>query len=968
MKNKSNIELLEDLVINMEKLEDNFILMKEQLIEFRDIDKIKINFKECHVAICPNGGLIAICKKKGFLDITKGTKINSYIIVMHQDAKRKYLIPIDWSYKDKWVVNLEFNDKEQLYAICNDGTIFKLDILNLKAEQKVSNEIFKNEAIIKCKLFEKGFIALTIEGNFFYVNDIKDPSPELIFPMKSLLDFSNNVDFILIPKNKSKSKKLELLITNDNGCGVIHIEKTEEGRFGIKPVKGNPNALAYKNVHIIKKDQLEIFVKDSDKGNKYDSNDENLGKIVALAISPSKNKIAIYDNRGFINFFSSDLNFESKVLLKINEDFSENEINEQKTIIKFSDGYQFLFCGEDAVALSGQRFIFVINQNQMQNTYRIVEGYEMDAIQGTLFSKCISEIDGLRYITNEGIFFISNISNDYYDICNPFSNCPSKKLLKAYLNSINKLTNSELSIREIGNFLTNAINSLQNAAGNIFWVCDYSITDTNNSNLSSFEIINVEKKNMQLFVLEAAQYGKNFVKSENFNFEKFLDVCKDIRIINNLRNHENKPRFITFNEYKNLDPEDLINKIMRNINFSLAFEICKFLDYNENNIYQKYAVSCIKRIKHNFDTSEEIQLFDILQSKLRKCTDLSYIELAKKSFKYNKRTLGLKFLENEKSKLTKIPQYIELRDWDTAINLAESMYDSNIIMVVLDKLMKRENLTKFLDIVSFHPEAKSAVIEYLKNNEPEQIEGYFKILKNPEELFFYYIEQYFQSPSISKRKRLISLARENEKLITNAVNPNFEHKFYRNYLDNLENNLSFKTDILNQDKDKYLIPKPEEKSFDISIYDTYKFGVRADKYNWIETQNKHFNLSQEGMSIMRCITYCEMGSMNNIDFILKKVNNNVKKLGLTYLNLSEIFFKYKNYDRAAENIKMITDSNSLDYRVEMLKIMDKYEIALEVIISDKNFQNMRDRVNDILNRKPNLRQKAEELFTKYKIK
>ena len=277
---------------------------------------------------------------------------------------------------------------------------------------------------------------------------------------------------------------------------MIDHEKTEEGRFGIKPVKGNPNALAYKNVQIIKKDQLEIFVKDSDKGNKYDSNDENLGKIVALAISPSKNKIAIYDNRGFINFFSSDLNFESKVLLKINEDFSENEINEQKTIIKFSDGYQFLFCGEDAVALSGQRFIFVINQNQMQNTYRIVEGYEMDAIQGTLFSKCISEIDGLRYITNEGIFFISNISNDYYDICNPFSNCPSKKLLKAYLNSINKLTNSELSIREIGNFLTNAINSLQNAAGNIFWVCDYSITDTNNSNLSSFEIINVEKVSM----------------------------------------------------------------------------------------------------------------------------------------------------------------------------------------------------------------------------------------------------------------------------------------------------------------------------------------------------------------------------------------------------------------------------------------------------------------------------------------
>ena len=252
MKNKSNIDILEDIAIYMEKLDDNFILMKEQFIEFKEFDKIKINFKECHVAMCKNGGLIAICKKKGFLDITKGTKINTYIIVMHQDAKRKYLIPIDWSYKDRWIVTLEFNEKEQLYGICNDGTILKMDIVNLKAEPKITSELFKNEYISKCKLFENGFIALTVEGNFYYIKNIKDPKPELIFPMKSLLDFSNNIDFLAIPSKNSKSKKLELLITNDNGYGVIHIEKSEEGRFGIKQVEGRPNAIAYKNVHIIR--------------------------------------------------------------------------------------------------------------------------------------------------------------------------------------------------------------------------------------------------------------------------------------------------------------------------------------------------------------------------------------------------------------------------------------------------------------------------------------------------------------------------------------------------------------------------------------------------------------------------------------------------------------------------------------------------------------------------------------------
>ncbi len=970
--NNKCLDNLEEIALNIEKIDENFILLKEQLIEFRDEDKININFKECHVAICPNGGFIAICKKKGFLDITKGSKINNNIIIMHQDAKRKYLIPIDWNYREKWVVNLEYNDKEQLYAICNDGSIFKMDILNLKAEPKITNEKFKHENIDKCKLFENGFIALTVEGNFYYVKNIKNPVPELLFPMKSLLDCSNNVDFLAIPAKISQSKKLELLITNDKGNGVIHIEKTEEGKFGFKPVEGNRNLIEIKNVHIIKKDKLETFIKnEKDKKNNENLNDSgNMGKIVSLAISPSNKKIAFYDNRGFVYFFSSNLIFESKALIKINEKLSKNEVDEQKTIINFKDGYQFLFCGEDAVALSGQRFIFIICENENQILYKIIEGNEIEAIQGTLFSKCVTEVDGLRYITNEGVYFISNMSKELYVTCDPFSNSPSRKLLKAYLNSMNKSTNNELAIRDIGNNLTSAINILQIAAGNIFWVYDYSEKNdnTNNNNLSRLEIYNKDKKEAQLSILEAAQHGKYFVKSENFNFDKFLELCKDIRIINNLRNHETKPKFITFTEYKQLEPDDLINKVMRSLNFGMAFEICHSLDYDENNVYLKYAISCIKKMKNNYDKKEELNLYDQLQSKLKKCKDISYIKLAKKSFKYNKNALGIKFLEKEKSNLIKIPQYIELKDWDKALTLAENMNNSNVILTVLDKLLKKGNITQFLKIVSSHPLIKASVIELLKKTSPQEIENYMKLLKNPEELFFYYLEQYFQSSHLSHRKKYLELAKESQKLINSTVNPNFEHKFYRNYLDNLEYNLKFKIDILNLDKEKNVVPKPEETSFDISIYDTYKFGVKADRYNWIETKNKHFSFSSEGMSIMRCMTYGERGQFGDIDTLVKKYSNNIKKIGLTHLNLGEIYFKFKKYDKAAEYIKLNNDSCYLIYKIEMLDIMDRYDIALEIIISDKNAINKRNLVNNIISKRPDLKQKADELFLKYKVK
>ena len=64
---KSQIDNLENIAVNFEKMNDEYVFMKEKFVDFQfedDAGKIDINFRECHVAICQNGGLIAICKKK----------------------------------------------------------------------------------------------------------------------------------------------------------------------------------------------------------------------------------------------------------------------------------------------------------------------------------------------------------------------------------------------------------------------------------------------------------------------------------------------------------------------------------------------------------------------------------------------------------------------------------------------------------------------------------------------------------------------------------------------------------------------------------------------------------------------------------------------------------------------------------------------------------------------------------------
>ena len=971
MNEKSKIEILEDIGLNIERIEGNFILIKEQLSEFKKEDKIKINYKDCHVAICPNGGLIAICKKKGFLDITKGSKINKNIIVMNQNGKNKIYIPIDWNYNNKWIVHFEFNNKEQLYAICNDGSIYKIDILNIKAVPKISSEFFKNEEIEKCKLYKNGFIALTVQGNIYQISDIKNPKPVLIIPIRSLLDFSNNIDFIIIPEEYSRTKKLELLITNDKDIGVIQVIKSEDGKFGLMQLDNDPDKMAYNNINVIKNDKIEVMIKEN-LDNNYNNNQEinkeenenNMGKILSIAISPSYKKIALYNNKGHIILFDSRLNYLDKTLFEIKGDFTEKEKNELKAVINYQDKYQFLFCGEDNIVLSGQRFIFIVNlENYTQHIYKIIEGHEMEAIHGTFFSKCIQEIDGLRFMTNDGVFFITNANRELYDICDTFSKSNNKKLLKCYLESFNDTTNDEILLRDLKKDLTNIINNLLIASANIFW----NFKDKKES-MNNYEIYNKEKKEAQLFVLEAAQYAKNFVKSEQFNFDKFLQFCKDIRIVNNLRNNLNRPKLITFNEYKKMDFNDLINKLMRNLNFGMAFEICRFLDYDNDIVYKKYCAYYIKKQKGNYSAKEELALFDILDAKLKKCKVLPYLELAKKAFKYSKNKLGLKFLEHEKLKIATIPQYMELNEWNTALKLGENIYNHDIILTIIDTLFKKVGKDKFISIVAKRPKIKCYVIKYLSSKKlAEQIKQYFNMINNPEELFFFYLEKYFQTKSISERKNYISLAKEAEKLITNTINPNFEHKFYKNYLDNLSNEINFKLDIMNvESKETFSLRTSQDISFDISLYDTYKYAIRSENYEWLENKNKKFNLSHEGMNIMRCISYCESGKIIGVDNLLKKYNNNIKKLGLSYLNLAEIYFKFKEYKKAEENIKLINDTFYLDYKVDMLKFMDKYETALEIVIANKNNINRQNYIDEILSRKPELKEKANELLKNQK--
>ena len=943
------LEDVKEKLSNLENIAYNFKTMpssqmtftKEKITELISSGtKLPLKFNYIIVAMSKNGGLIAFCKKHNYLDQEK-TRINDNILVMHQNADTRYYIPLDWDYSKTYIVSLEFNEKEQLFAFCNDGSLFKIDILTNKAVRKVNSQIFIDEGIEKAITFEDGFVALTCEGSIYYVKDIKQPIPIFMINIKKQLGFSNDVDFLGIPSKYSRSKNFELLILNEKGTGVLHVEQQNSSEAS-NASKSHPTV----PVSILTSQKLERFLAQTTEFETLDpdsTNKSDLGQISCMALSPNKQQIALYSSitravycipSNFKNYYVEKLSF------RIDDELSDDEKKEQLTILSYNQKYQFCFCTEDAISICGQRFIIIVNKQNECISFQTLEGSRMDAISGEVLMKVVDEVDGVRYICKEGVFLISKVAKELNDICQPFSDNASKKLINAYGTFLSKNADCDKEIREIASDLPDAIKSLQIAASSIYWV----------------EKDNDVNKELQMILIKASQYGKSFVQKGDFNYDRYVENCNAIRVINCLRNCEKKPRYLTFEEYLNLsdNQSEMIKKILRHLNFELAFDICNFLGLENDRIYQRYIIANIKRSQR-----ADPLLMNTIEKKCAECPNISFITLAKKCIKYNKHELAEHFLEKEKSIVVKVPQYLKLKKWSKALELSLESHDRTVIKVVIDKIYKIEELRNFIKIVGDHPKAHAAVIEYLRTHDKEDdLRKYLGQRKDCEELLFMTLEKFFKSKTIVDRRKYIKEAKE----YLGDLKGNAQFNFYKAYLDDIQNSLKFKKECI--DPERGFISVNDTSPFDNSIYECYVLGVPKN-YDWIEKQNKTFCLGKKKLTYLKFKNWAKLKKLSDINNDVKNVG--YKNLEITPLEVAKILCEEKLNEESLKYIKEITDPKDFDEKIGLLKSMKMYEDALEIAISDKKNERVIYAVNDILRIRPDLKNLVSNLCAKYKV-
>ena len=954
-KNKKKMQITnQNYEVYSQNYSENYYIV-DKMTKNSYVQANKLNFKYLFVAICKNGGLIAMCKTPDYF-ISKDNPLNKHLIVMHQDSGTVYKIWNSDLFTKRKLVGLEFNDKEQLYAFCDDGEIFKVDILRKQVIQLPLNYIqLQDEKILKVKPFEKGFIILTGAGTIFYLKDLKNKEESLEF-MVSLRDNLKikefqDCDFLAIPSEQTeKDSDEEILVMKPNQEGVYLIKKIKSSgtQFMAKSKKQdysnmNINVLFLNSSNIEKFDTKLHQIDNEDLENQLNEN-LRFGPISGFAISNSKKKIALYvSKKKSVYMFSSNipskgrLNFKKyQFKFEFDEFELEDNIKEKNKILNFNNK-ELVFLNDDCVAICGGRWVVMINEKGDTLIEEICNEKDKNDISKTddyVYCKSVSEVDGFRLLTKEEVSLFRKLPEDLKPVYNHFNTTPTKILLSSYEKYLAKDPFSNDELREIKDNLSDSIFCLAKAAGYLYWVEKEQDTHA--------------KKELQTYFLKAANYGKCIFGKAEFNFDRFNNLLMDLRIINALRNYEKQSRFLTLEEYKCLvsDSSDgILKKTMRQLNFKLAFEIAKFIGLPERDVYLKYAIKKIQKIEIE-DSKEADEVYSELIPMLKKLENISYIDIAKKCFKYKKFKLGKKFLENEKSSLVKIPQYLELKDWNKAIKLAIESNDINAITVVLDNVYKVEQETakikddavndQFVFYLAQYPNIKIQVINYLKkNNKLKTLQAYLIEIKDTEELFYFTVENFFQSKTKNEREEIL------KQLKSYKFEKSDNKKFFENYISDLESSLKFKKECL----EKGIYTKNDTTNFDNSIFDCFEKAIPTE-FDWVLKQNhNYFKLSNRKITILRFKQLFKNKKIDEIENIINK--EGIKKLDISYVKIAKMFFDNGNREKALEYAQKENNELLVEEKVDILIKLEKYIEAAEAALKIKD----RDKFEEIFDNK-----------------
>ena len=575
---------------------------------------------------------------------------------------------------------------------------------------------------------------------------------------------------------------------------------------------------------------------------------------------------------------------ESGSLWVVKSDFTENhaEFDTRSS----STPSQVAWCGEDSVCLYWEPE--QVNNREGNVSLLLMIGPNGDYSTFTYDSPIhlVTEIDGVRVITNDSCEFLQRVPEANFDIFKIGSLTPSAMLYDAYIEFEKKNASSINNIRSIKNSLRGAVNACLEAAANEF--------DTS----------------LQKSLLRAASYGKSFC--DEFEHSEFVNTCKILRVMNAVRD-SNIGIPITLDQYKRLTPKVLIDRLVNRMQHLVAYRICTYLKIKPNNVLVHWACSKV------LSNEDDHVILDSIDKKLSECEGVPFSTVASTAYSVGKKNLAIQLLEREERASEQVPLLLNMNETKNALRKAIISGETDLVYLVLLHMKKNMEVSSFFSVINekgFRV-ARNLLVTYCKERDIDFLKIFFHALDKQEEAAAMNVFESFSfEGEPAAHKKLLLQAKE---LYNKKKDYQLDSKLCEEQVKLLQMQREFDNALGRQ------------LFTGLSVSETiYQCLLNGNKQ--AKKVKKEFQVSDKKFWWLKIAAFSKLGKWNKMEKFSKK------KSPIGYRPFVEACLQQKNTVEAHKYIPKVTDPwEKIELYVELLSFKE----AIETAFAHKNTDMLR---------------------------
>ncbi|KAG7754081.1 hypothetical protein KL911_002557 [Ogataea haglerorum] len=375
---------------------------------------------------------------------------------------------------------------------------------------------------------------------------------------------------------------------------------------------------------------------------------------------------------------------------------------------------QLEWCGNDAVVASYEDEMLLIGPSD-------------ESITLFLDSPAIvrPEVDGLLYLDNSSLQFVSRVSNYTVETFGIGSTSASAILLDAIEQIDQRSPKANENLEIIADKLADAVDHCIRAASEEFdpyW----------------------QKK-----LLRAATFGKTTL--DMYNSDEFVETCNNLRVLNIIRQPE-IGIFLTYSQFIELGLDRLIDLLlMRKLHY-LCLKIADFMSLPKDNIYINWACAKIR--------NSELANDELLQELLNRLQDktVSFAPIAQAAYNEGRADLATKLLSLETDVSLAVPMLLEMDQDSHALNKAEESLDTDSILYILVTLLNKVSVPDLLKMLNRKKNASGIFITQVASRDLQLLNDYYYKEDSIFGLTMVNLQKLAQETEIDKRKQLLNKA------------------------------------------------------------------------------------------------------------------------------------------------------------------------------------------------------------------